>query len=301
MKSEVWQKIGFFGLGLIIAVLFIKSWTPESSSDSAVVLEKYGIAIHPLPKQLSFAGENVPLEINDVTERLDRELTISTYYHSKTLLGFKKSARWFPLLDSILKSQDVPSDFKYLALIESDLSNAISPAAAVGFWQFLAETAKEHGLIVTDQIDERYHVEKATIAACKYFKDAYEKYGNWTLAAASYNVGKRRLSESLAEQNVENYYDLYLNEETSRYVFRILAAKYIMENPNQRGFFVKQSDLYQPYRYKIVEVDSSINNIYNFAITQGTNYKKLKELNPWLRQPYLKNSTSKVFEIKIPL
>jgi hypothetical protein len=253
-----------------------------------------------LPEEAEFAGEKLPLHIADVRERLDRELLVNTFWHSNTFQHFKHAYRYFPVIEKILKEEEVPDDFKYLALAESGLKNVISPSNAVGVWQFLEETAKLYGLEVNSNVDERYHLEKSTRAACKYLKSAKELFGSWTLAAASYNIGQARLKKIVQEQKVNSYYDLHLNEETSRYIFRIVALKELFANPKKYGFYFTENDLYPPLQYTTVQVDTSIDNLVDFALQHNTNYKMLKLLNPWLRQPRLENKMRKVYEIKIP-
>lgn len=259
-------------------------------------------SIHVLyPKQMNFAGEAVPYYINDVQERLDREMITNLNYHTNTTLVLKRANKVFPVIEPILKQYGVPDDFKYLAVIESSLVNAVSPAGARGVWQFMPETAKEKGMEVTDQVDERYHLEKSTIAACKYLMEAKNKFGNWTLAAASYNGGMAGISKRLQEQEVTDFYDVLLTEETSRYVFRILALKEIMQNPAKYGFDMPKEVLYQSIPVKKIEVDSTINNLATFAKSQGINYKVLKIHNPWLRDKKLINKTGKKYELEIPI
>lgn len=253
------------------------------------------------PESVDFAGEPTPLKITDVRERLDRELLINANLDATTALIIKRANRVFPIIEPILKQYNVPDDFKYLAVIESGLVNASSPSGAKGVWQFMPDTAKQIGMEVNDVVDERYHLEKSTEAACKYLVAAKEKFGSWTLAAASYNGGMNGLSRKLEEQKVTNYYDLALTEETSRYVFRILALKEIMRQPAKYGFNLYSSDLYSPIATKNVEVDSTINDLTGFALAQGINYKILKIHNPWLRDKKLLNPTKKKYEIKIPL
>jgi len=253
------------------------------------------------PESVDFAGEPTPLKITDVRERLDRELLINANLDATTALIIKRANRVFPIIEPILKQYNVPDDFKYLAVIESGLVNASSPSGAKGVWQFMPDTAKQIGMEVNDVVDERYHLEKSTEAACKYLVAAKEKFGSWTLAAASYNGGMNGLSRKLEEQKVTNYYDLALTEETSRYVFRILALKEIMRQPAKYGFNLYSSDLYSPIATKKVEVDSTINDLTGFALAQGINYKLLKIHNPWLRDKKLLNPTKKKYEIKIPL
>lgn len=253
------------------------------------------------PTEVDFAGEKTPLQISDVRERLDRELLINANLDATTALIIKRANRVFPIIEPILAKYGVPDDFKYLAVIESGLVNAVSSAGARGVWQFMPETAKEKGMEVNDIVDERYHLEKSTEAACRYLLAAKEKFGSWTLAAASYNGGMNGINKRIEEQKVNNYYDLALTEETSRYVFRILALKEIMRQPAKYGFSIYSSDLYTRIPTKKVAVDSSITDLTGFAISQGINYKILKIHNPWLRDKKLVNPTKKRYEIEIPL
>lgn len=261
--------------------------------------DNYRVFALPIPEGLNFAGEPVPVDNFEVRERFDRELLVNNYWQSQTLLFFKRAHRWFPVIEPILEQQGVPDDFKYLALIESGLMNVISPANASGFWQILPATGRELGLEVNTEIDERYHVEKATIAACKFLKSSFERYNNWTLAAASYNMGRTGLNRQLSNQESSNYYDLWLNEETSRYVFRILAIKTIFENPQGHGFHFREQDLYLPHEYYTVRVDTTINDLVAFAHHHQVTYKELRTLNPWLRRTSLPNRAGKEYEIKI--
>ncbi len=253
------------------------------------------------PAEIDFAGEKTPLQISDVRERLDRELLINANLDATTVLIIKRANRAFPIIEPILERNNIPDDFKYLAVIESGLMNATSSAGAKGIWQFMPDTAKERGMEVNDIVDERYHLEKSTEAACKYLQAAKDKFGSWTLAAASYNGGMTGVSKKIEEQQVANYYDLALTEETSRYVFRILALKEIMKNPDKYGFSIFSSDLYSKLPTKKIEVDSSIADLASFAKTQGINYKILKIHNPWLRDKKLINNSKKKYEIEIPL
>ncbi|SHJ52381.1 lytic transglycosylase domain-containing protein [Flavobacterium haoranii] len=252
------------------------------------------------PKQMDFAGESVPYAIADVQERLDREMVTNINYHTNTTLVIKRANRVFPIIEPILKKNGIPDDFKYLAVIESSLVNAVSPAGARGVWQFMPATAKEKGLEVNDYVDERYDLEKSTQAACEYLLDAKNKFGNWTLAAASYNGGMGGVSRRLNEQEVETFYDLLLPEETSRYVFRILALKEIMQNPDQYGFVIPNEMLYKNVPVRKVEVDTTINDLVAFAKGQGINYKVLKLHNQWMRDSKLLNKSGKKYEIVIP-
>jgi len=281
--------IGFLG----IAGLFTYSTSKET-----VVKDK--IELVGLPTEIDFAGEAAPLTIVDVRERLDREMIINTNLHSSTTLIFKRASRAFPVIEPILKKYGVPDDFKYLAVIESGLVNAVSPAGARGVWQFMPETAKEKGMEVNDFVDERYHLEKSTEAACRYLLEAKNKFGNWTLAAASYNGGMFGINRQLESQQVTDYYDVLLTEETSRYVFRILALKEIMQNPAKYGFDIPKDQLYYPIEIKKIEIDTPITNLSSFAKGMGINYKILKLHNPWLRDKKLDNKSNKKYILEIP-
>jgi len=252
------------------------------------------------PENISFCDEKVPLELSDVRERLDRELLVNTYWQSNMLLLIKRSFRFFPLIEKILKEEEVPDDFKYLAVIESGLENVRSPKGAKGIWQIMSGTAKEYGLEVNKNVDERYNLELSTRVACRYLKKAKDKFGSWTLAAAAYNRGISGISRNLNRQKVENYYDLLLGRETSRYIFRILAVKEIMENADNYGFIFKENDLYKPHEIKKIELDTAISNITDFSKKIGINYKTIKLFNPWLLENHLNNKSRKKYIIKIP-
>lgn len=280
----------------------------DAMSDNGVLEEEgFEDLLHPLPavsfdlpKEINFAGEPVPLNIPDVRERLDKELQINCYLHSNTIFLIKRANRWLPQMKTILDEYGIPEDFKYLPLIESNLLNVISPKDAVGYWQILKDSGKEFGLEITDEVDERYDPLKATVAACKYLRKAYEKFGNWTLVAAAYNRGRGGMQRALDDQQEKSYYDLYLNDETSRYVFRILAIKEIVENPLKYGFKINTKHLYpeEPLRY--VEVDESIKDLVAFSKVQGANYKLLKRHNPWLRDDRLTVKKGKQYQIALP-
>lgn len=254
-----------------------------------------------LPDTLYFADERVPLENFDTRESLDRELNSNAYFHSSTLLLIKRSHRYFPVIEPILKEYGIPDDFKYLAVAESNLTNAVSPVGATGFWQFMPLTAAEYGLKINEEIDERYHLEKSTAAACRYFLKSFEKYGNWTMVAASYNRGANGIDRQVEIQGQDNYYDLLLPEETSRYLFRILAFKTIFSQPEKYGFVIPEDHLYPPVEYVTVSIDTSVASFAGFAAHFNTNYKILKALNPWLRKPYLINTMGESYDIKVPV
>ena len=257
--------------------------------------------VRSFPVKIDFADEEVPLNIADVKERFDRELIVNTNYHSYTILALKRANRAFPVIEPILKKNGVPDDFKYLAVIESGLVNEVSNAGARGVWQFMPETAKGMGLEVNNNVDERYNLEKSTQAACDFILKAKAKFGSWTLAAASYNRGLAGVRRLIEFQKETNYYDLYMNEETSRYVFRIIALKEIMNSPTKYGFEVNKKDRYELIPTRKIEIDRPITDLVAFAKAQGINYKILKIHNPWLRSTRLRNATNKKYTIEIPL
>ncbi|WKV13057.1 lytic transglycosylase domain-containing protein [Marivirga harenae] len=255
----------------------------------------------PLPEEIDLAGEPVPLHIDDVKERLDKELHINSYWHNNTIFLFKRANRWFPVIEPILEKNGVPDDFKYLALIESGLENVTSYAGAVGFWQILKSTGKEYGLEINRDVDERYHPVKSTEAACKYLKRAYDKFGNWTLVAASYNRGMRGMQNALDNQKVDNsYYDLMLNDETSRYVFRILAIKQIFESPQDYGLDISKEHLYEPYSYRTDTVRNSTNWV-DYSRGQNTTYKTLRIYNPWIQDDDIRIGRNEYYVINLPI
>jgi hypothetical protein len=254
-----------------------------------------------LPDQLEFAGEKISLENFDVRESLDRELLVNSYFQSQTILYLKKSKRYFKIIEPILKKNNIPDDFKYLSVAESGFQEKItSPAGAVGLWQLMKKAAIENGLEINLEVDERYHIEKSTEAACSYLNRSYRHYGNWINVAASYNAGISGIKRQTELQDSKNYFDLLLNDETARYVYRILALKLIMENPEKYGFKVTEEEKYPDLNCKEVELKGSVLNFAEYAHDHGINYKILKYFNPWLRQSYLKNPTRKSYFIKIP-
>jgi membrane-bound lytic murein transglycosylase D len=260
------------------------------------------LAIRPfrIEGELTFAGEHVPLEELDVHERLDRELQINVFRQANTLLNMKLANRYFPEIERILIEEGVPTDFKYLPLIESDLREVVSPAGAAGFWQFLSSTGKTFGLEINESIDERYNIEKATHAACQYLKLAHNKLGSWTAAAASYNYGIEGIMGKLQSQHTSSYYDLVITSETSRYVFRALAMKVIFANPEQAGYYIRESDLYMPYQYALVQIDSSVSDLPSLATQMGVKYRDLKAMNGWLRSASLPNRSQKGYLLRLP-
>jgi len=290
---------------VLLSIMSIFSFSSKEHAENISVLKslKENYTIFAIPKPSStiyFANERVPLENPDIWERYDKELLKNTYWQSNTLLSFKRAAKYFPIIEPILKKNNIPDDFKYLALIESGLENVTSPAGAEGFWQIMKPTAKEFNLEVNSEVDERYHIEKSTQAACDFLNSAKEKFGSWTLAAAAYNMGKSGLLKQMNRQKSYSYYDLLLNNETSRYVFRILATKEIIENPKKYGFQFRSEDLYENIPIYEVMVETSINSWADFSKDYGINYKILKLHNPWLKESYLTNKLKKKYYIDIP-
>ena len=284
----------------IVALLFISGIFLNAVSKAELEIKK-GIGTSSyIPTHSDFCGEITPLNISDVKERFERELIVNANLHASTIIILKRANRAFPIIEPILAKNGIPDDFKYLAVIESALVNATSPSGAKGYWQFMPATAKEYSMEVNDVVDERYHLEIETDAACKYLLAAKEKFGSWTLTAASYNAGMTGISNQLDSQKVTNYYDLLLGEETSRYVFRILALKDIMKNPKNYGFDLNKEELYVNLPVRKLEIDSTITDLASFAKMQGINYKILKIHNPWLRDKKLLNKTNKKYIIDIP-
>jgi membrane-bound lytic murein transglycosylase D len=299
-QIPVWLLVGFVLLLAIVTLEFARFYHDSADEFRKEFNGRYAVYAIQLPEKLSFAGEAVPLNDRDIIERFDRELTINTYWQSQTLVFIKKANRYFPLIDTILQRYDIPPDFRYLPLAESGLLNTVSPKNAVGFWQFTSETAKEYGLEVNKDVDERYNLEKATDAACRYLVESYHLYRSWTLAAASYNMGRSSLNKQLKRQKANNYYDLILNEETARYLLRIIAIKTILEDPLKYGFHYRPEDLYPLTKIRDIQIDSTIPNLADFAFQQGINYKILKIFNPWLRDTSLPDVSHKIYTIKIP-
>ncbi len=292
-----------FGFAAMLIAYSLFSFSSKQNDDKSFQNEfnaNYKVFSLNIPKDINFSGDLVPINNFDVRESLDRELLLNTYFQSQTIMLHKRVNRWFPIIEPILKQNGVPADFKYIALIESNLTNAVSPAGATGFWQFIESTGKNYGLEINDEVDERYNVEKSTVAACKYFKDAYKQLNNWTLVASSYNLGIGGISRQLNNQKVNNYYDLLLNQETARYVFRLLAVKEIISHPQKYGYIIRKKDLYPFIPTYEVKIDSSVSNFTDFAIANNVNYKMLKLFNPWLRKGTLTNASHKQYIIKLP-
>ncbi|HXK81570.1 MAG TPA: lytic transglycosylase domain-containing protein [Bacteroidales bacterium] len=292
-------------LGLIIATILMSSTISDGNvnpknNNIELYDTPYQVFQPTVPTEVWFADEKVPIEFFDVYESLDRELIINTYRHSSTILYVKRAKRYFPIIEPILQANGIPDDFKYLCVAESGLDHAISPAGATGFWQFMKTTGREYNLEVNNYIDERYNIIKTTSAACNYLNNAYKKFGNWTLAAVSYNMGMAGLQRRLDQQKVDNYWDLYLTPEPARYVYRIVALKIVMSNPELYGFNIPTEDLYHPINYYPIIVDTTINNLQEFALKFGINYKLLKIFNPWIRDTMLMNRSGKEYTLIIP-
>ena len=300
-------------IAVLFGILIYKYFEPPIQKTEQVVVESLEgeriqllipeprVRMFDVPDKISFAGETVPLNKPDVLERFEREIYVNAYWQSNVILLMKRSAKYLPTIEKILNENGIPEDFKYVAMAESGLMNVVSPAGARGFWQIMPATAKENNLEVSNDVDERYHLEKSTLAACKYLKSAYSRFGNWTSVAASYNMGITGLRKRKEEQGFENYYDLFLNDETSRYIFRILAFKEIFENPEKYGFELKSGAYYKQPLYRDLKVNENIPNLAQWAIRHNSNYKELKIHNPWLRSSKLTVSKNKDYILKIPI
>jgi membrane-bound lytic murein transglycosylase D len=300
-------------ISVLFGIVFFKSITPEYLVYDEIILQQLDgkevtlmipeskVRIFDLPKDINFAGEPVPLKEQEILERFEREIYVNAYWESNLILLMKRANKFLPEMESILAENGIPDDFKYLAIAESGLLNVVSPAGARGFWQFMPSTAKEFQLEVSDEVDERYHFEKATLAACRYLKKSYAQFGSWTSVAASYNMGMAGYSKRKKEQKMENYYDLLLNEETSRYLFRILAFKELFENPDRYGFHLTEEDLYQLPNFRYLKIDQTVPDLAAWAIRHNSNYKELKIHNPWLRAGKIKVAKGKDYFIKLPV
>jgi len=299
MKNKV--KFYFYGFISCAAILLLIGFVSNNSEEETDFPQGYKIISPGVPDNLDFCGEGVPLENYEVYERIDREIIVNTYFHSATIIEMKRANRWFPVVEQILKANGIPDDFKYLMVAESGIANVVSPAGATGYWQFIESTALEYGLEVNSEVDERLNLEKSTEAACRYLHDADSLFGNWTMAAASYNMGFVNTQKQIERQKANIYYNLVLNSETSRYLARIVAIKEIMTHPKKYGFDIKQKDLYNQMPYEVVRVKGPVNDLADFAFDNGINYKTLKLYNPWLRDNTLTNKGGKIYSIKIPV
>ena len=279
-----------------LAIGFFAQCTTVNPTSSAQTNTQ---TIPSLPQSMSFAGESVPLGKHYVLERLDRELLVNNFWHSNSILVLKRAAKYFPIIEPILKENEFPDDFKYLAVIESGLTHVKSPAGAEGFWQFMPQTGKDYGLEVNGGIDERLHLIKATESAAAFLTDAYKEFGNWTLAAAAYNAGVQRIKTSLRKQQTNSYYDLFLNEETSRYMYRMLATKLIFESPESYGFVIPKAQTYPFPNTKLVKVSASAIDWVAFAQSENISYADLREMNPWIKGYQLSNLNNKEYEVRV--
>jgi len=296
--KNILAAVGLLSLsGLLV---FAVQDAPSDENLQKKIINEYNVYALNVPDELDFSGESLPLNDPDILEKMDRELLVNTYWQSNALLMFKRANKYFPIIEPILEKHGIPNDFKYLAVIESGLTNAVSPARAKGFWQIMRDTGKENGLEINTNVDERYNVEKSTEVACKYLLKAKKKFGSWTLAAASYNAGRGGISKQLKRQNVNDYYDLLLGEETGRYMFRIVALKEILNHPEMYGFNFRHKDLYKRIPTYKVSVDTAVTSFVKFSEHFGINYKILKLHNPWLREAHLNNKSRKEYTIEIP-
>lgn len=307
MKTKWFGIAGFIMLAVTIMLTTCSLKNDNNSTESeyddpeGISLTKPVYQTPPLPDSIRFVGDAVPLDRFDVRENLERELLVNAYFHSQTIRLIKMAPRFFSIIDPILKEEGIPADFKYLAVAESGLNpKAVSPAGAVGIWQLISSAAKENGLEVNSEVDERYHIEKSTRAASRYLRNAFARYQDWALVAASYNAGRAGIDRHMARQKVASYYDLLLAEETERYVYRIMALKLILEDPAKYGFSVSEEELYPLWKTKDVEIKGAVEDFADFAISHGINYKTLKYYNPWLRDIKLTNKDSKTYLVKIP-
>lgn len=287
-------------LVIVVVIFSTNNITTAGETADENFPQGYRIVSPEIPGYLEFAGERIPAENFEVYERMEREFLSNTYWHSATILAIKRANRWFPVIEPILKKHNIPDDFKYLAVAESNLENVISPAGATGFWQFMKPAGEKYGLEINSLVDERYDVEKSAEAACKYLRDSYDMFGSWILAAASYNMGQDGIQMQTERQKAKNYFNLVLNSETSRFVARIVSLKYILQSPEKFGFDIKDEEKYKPLEYNEVMLDSSVADFADYAKSLGINYFILKMYNPWLRDNYLSNKNKKTYTIKIP-
>jgi hypothetical protein len=301
-NKKLWKILLPIIIAAKVAVIVLILGSARSDNSKIIIESEIEFKSVEIPESVSFAGEPMPIERFDVKESFDRELLSNAYFHSQTIRYIKLAPRYFPVIEPILKEKGIPDDFKYLAVAESGFNpQAISPARAVGFWQFMKGTAQDYGLEVNSLVDERYHIEKSTYAACQYLLDSYEKFGSWTLVAASYNRGRSGIQKQLTRQKTNNYYDLLITTETARYVYRITALKTIMENPESYNFYISDDEKYPLIKTKDVVIKGAVANFADFAKEHGINYKLLKYFNPWLRDIHLTNSKGKKYIVKIPV
>ena len=303
-------KAGIFpiilGIVITLSVIALLNFYPVDSkiteAGKAVTspVPQYWVETPPVPDEVSLFGEEIPMENIEVYERVEREFIVNTYWHSATLLLMKRANRWFPVIEPILADHGIPDDFKFISMIESNLSNAVSPKGATGYWQFMKDAGRKYGLEINGEVDERYHVQKSTVAACKYLKDSYDKFGSWTLAAASYNMGVNGIRRQAERQKTNNYFEMKLNEETTRYIARAAAMKEIFNYPERYGFRIRENELYPELETYSVTISGPVKHFADFAKNEGVDYKTLKLFNPWLRENYLTNKKKKTYIITLP-
>lgn len=283
MNSRLKTGLLLLAVAFLVGYILIEKFSQAVlGSEIKTIPEGYHNVVVHVPTNFEFCGEQVPLYDEEVKESFDKELYVNVFRHSSTSLIIKRSEKFFPIIEKILREESVPEDMKYIAVIESGLENVRSRAGADGYWQFMEETAKEFGLEISDEVDERYHIEKSTRAACKYLKRSYKKFENWTLVAASYNRGMGGMNAALRNQNAISYYDVALNSETARYIYRALAFKEIMQHPEKYGFVIPKELRYPPVEYRKIVLDTTVNDISALATRYGMSYKTLKYHNPWL-------------------
>ena len=298
MRGKRYYSIIGASVGMIVILVF-----PNAVKDAPHPVEVPPSTVKPfaIPNQLYFANEPIPLSRLDVQEKLDREVLVNSYWQSNNLLMLKRSVKYSPIIEPILEKNGIPNGFKYLALIESGLQNVVSPAGAAGYWQIMKTTGKENGLVVDQDIDERYHIVKSTEVACAYLNEAYKRFGNWTLAAASYNMGMVGTDHLLEEQQVDNYYDLLLNSETARYVYRIAAVKYIHENLNVFGYVFNEDEGYRLPVMDTFAVEGPVESWIQWAKDHDATYQELREYNPWIRDNHWTyNASGKTITLWLP-
>ncbi len=287
---------------MLIAVFSSVVLNETKEIDNEILYLKQTVQAVDLNRNFTFSGEGLPRDNFDVIERLDREILVNAYSHAQTIMNIKHSKRYFPVFDRILATQGIPEDFKYLAVAESNFRFGTSSAGAKGLWQFMPATAKGYGLEISDEVDERLHVEKSTLAACKLLLDYKKRFGTWMMAATAYNFGETRMARELSSQKSDNFFDLNLNSETSRYLFRVIAIKEIMSNASAYGFDIEEDDYYQPLNdYKVIEVNTTISDLSQFAVENGASFRMFKLYNPWLISSKLTVKPGKTYQIKIPV
>lgn len=299
MKNSFLRLMGITAIAFTMLILFVDATQTDENKQQQEFEQYYKIYSLSLPANITFCKQAVPLDDDEIMERYDRELLTNVYWQSQTILMIKRAHKFFPVIEKILAQEGIPDDMKYLALAESGLQNVISPAGASGYWQMLDATAKIYGLEVNADVDERYHLTKSTLAACKYFKEAYGVFNDWALVAASYNMGIDGVRKQLQQQGANSYYDLWLNTETSRYVFRILAIKHIIEQPKKFGFNIIDVHQYKLPKSVVVKISTTIPDLIKFSQDLGCTYKTLKTYNPWLKNKQL-TVTNKVYYLNIP-